>query len=279
MLPIQAIFISVVSLGAGWFIYDRLCKSRTGKSTSLLALAVFVLIVAAAWLFTHVFSGRGALIHVGAFVGTIMAVNVFGIIIPNQRKIVASLVAGKTPDPRLGAVGKQRSVHNNYLTLPVLLMMVSNHYPMLTNHPQAWLIVALIIVVGAAVRHFLNRHDAGDPLAKIAWALPVAAVALFAAIWMTAPRVDPAIAGLTVSDGEVLNIVGKHCAMCHSSRPSHEGFTAPPKDVILTSPDDVRRNAAQVLAQAVNSDTMPLGNETGMTREERQKLGAFLLNR
>jgi uncharacterized membrane protein len=279
MLPIQAIFISIVSLVAGWLIYDALCKSRIGKSTGLLALAVFVLIVAAAWLFTHVFSGRGALIHVGSFIGTIMAVNVFGIIIPNQRKIVASLVEGKAPNPRLGAIGKQRSVHNNYLTLPVLLMMVSNHYPMLSSHPQAWLIVALIIIVGASVRHFLNRHDAGDPLDKIAWTLPVAAVALVAAIWMTAPRVDPAIAGLTVTEPEVLNIIGKHCAMCHSAHPSHAGLTAPPKDVILNSPDDVRRHAAQVLAQAVNGDAMPLGNETGMTRAERQKLGAFLLNR
>ena len=135
MLPIQAIFMSVVSLAAGWLIYDRLCKSAIGNSTGLLALAVFVLIVGAAYMFTHVFSGRGALIHVGAFIGTIMAVNVFGIIIPNQRKIVASLIAGEAPDPRLGAIGKQRSVHNNYLTLPVLLMMVSNHYPMLTSHP------------------------------------------------------------------------------------------------------------------------------------------------
>jgi uncharacterized membrane protein len=279
MLPIQATFISIVSLVAGWFIYDALCKSRIGKNTGLLALAVFLLIVAAAWLFTHVFSGRGALIHVGSFIGTIMAVNVFGIIIPNQRKIVASLVEGKSPNPRLGAIGKQRSVHNNYLTLPVLLMMVSNHYPMLSSHPQAWLIVALIIVVGASVRHFLNRHDAGDPLDKIAWTLPAAAIALGAAIWMTAPRVDPGIAGLTVTEPEVLNMIGRHCAMCHSAHPSHAGLTAPPKDVILNSPDDVRRHAAQVLAQAVNGDAMPLGNETGMTRAERQKLGAFLLNR
>jgi uncharacterized membrane protein len=150
---------------------------------------------------------------------------------------------------------------------------------MLSSHPQAWLIVALIIIVGASVRHFLNRHDAGDPLDKIAWTLPVAAVALGAAIWMTAPRVDPAIAGLTVTEPEVLNIIGKHCAMCHSAHPSHAGLTAPPKDVILNSPDDVRRHAAQVLAQAVSGDAMPLGNETGMTRAERQKLGAFLLNR
>jgi uncharacterized membrane protein len=279
MLPAEAIVISIASLLAGWFIYDWLCKSRIGKNTLALAIAVFILIVAASWFFSHVFSGRGALIHVGAFVGTIMAVNVFGIIIPNQRKIVASLIAGEKPDPRLGAIGKQRSVHNNYLTLPVLLMMVSNHYPMLSSHPQSWLIVALIIVMGASVRHFLNRHDAGDPFLKIGWALPVAAVALGAAICMTAPRENTAMAGLSVSEGEVLNIVGKHCVMCHSAHPSHEGFDAPPKDVVLGSIDDIRKHAAQIMVQAVNGDTMPLGNETGMTREERDKLGAFLMNR
>jgi uncharacterized membrane protein len=279
MLPAEAIVISIASLLAGWFIYDWLCKSRIGRNTLALAIAVFILIVAASWFFSHVFSGRGALIHVGAFVGTIMAVNVFGIIIPNQRKIVASLIAGEKPDPRLGAIGKQRSVHNNYLTLPVLLMMVSNHYPMLSSHPQSWLIVALIIVMGASVRHFLNRHDAGDPFLKIGWALPVAAVALGAAIFMTAPRENAAMAGLSVSEGEVLNIVGKHCVMCHSAHPSHEGFDAPPKDVVLGSIADIRKHAAQIMVQAVNGDTMPLGNETGMTREERDKLGAFLMNR
>ena len=190
----------MLSLAAGWFIYDRICKSPIGRNTPLLAIVVFALIVAAAWFYSHVFSGRGALIHVGAFIGTIMAVNVFGIIIPNQKKIVASLIAGEEPDPALGAIGKQRSVHNNYLTLPVLVMMVSNHYPMLAGHPDTWLVVALIVVIGASVRHFLNRHDAGDPFEKIGWALPVAAVALAVAVWLTAPRTKPGLAGMTVSE-------------------------------------------------------------------------------
>ena len=118
-------------------------------------------------LYTKVFSARGALIHVGAFIGTIMAVNVFMVIIPNQRKMVAQLLAGQAPDARYGAIGKQRSTHNNYLTLPVLLMMVSNHYPFLSTHPQSWLVVALIIIAGAMVRHFINRGDAGDDLERV----------------------------------------------------------------------------------------------------------------
>jgi uncharacterized membrane protein len=278
LLPAQAIVISILSLAGGWLIYDQICKSPIGKNTPLLAATVFVLFVAAAFLYSHVFSGRGALIHVGAFVGTIMAVNVFGVIVPNQKKIVAALMAHRQPDPALGAVGKQRSVHNNYLTLPVLVMMVSSHYPMLTSHPQSWLVIALILVMGGSVRHFINRHEAGDPLAKIAWALPVAAVALIAAIYLRAPRTDPAMAGMNVSEGQVLNIVGKHCVMCHSTRPSHEGFDAPPKEVVLLSIGNVRQNAEQILAQAVNGDAMPLGNETEMTDDERRALGAFLLN-
>lgn len=278
LLPAQAVAISVLSLGAGWLIYDRICKSPLGRNPTVLAVLVFGLIVFAAYVYGLVFSGRGAFIHVGAFVGTIMAVNVFGIIIPNQKKITAALLAGRAPDPALGAQGKQRSVHNNYLTLPVLVMMVSAHYPMLFSHPHSWLVVALIIVIGGSARHFLNRHDAGDPLAKIWWTLPVMAVGLAAAIWLTAPQ-RIVTEGVTVTEGDVLAILGKHCAMCHSPRPSHEGFDAPPKDVVLLTIDDVVRNREQVLAQSVNGDAMPLGNETAMSDQERAALGAFLMGR
>jgi len=277
LLPVQAIVLSVGSLIVGWLAYDFLCKSRIGGNTALLALAVFVLIIAAAWFYSDVFSGRGALIHVGAFVGTIMAVNVFGVIIPNQKKITAALLAGEAPDPRLGAIGKQRSVHNNYLTLPVLVMMVSAHYPMLTAHPHTWMVVAMIVIMGAAVRHFINRHDAGDPLARIAWALPVAALALAGAMYLTAPPTRASFAGLEVSDEVAFRIVGSHCVMCHTEYPSHEGYEAPPKGVILGDLGDVRRYREEILNQAVYGNAMPLGNENGMTRADRDELGAWLL--
>jgi uncharacterized membrane protein len=275
LLPAQAVVLSMLGLAGGWLVYDRICKSALGHNPTVLAVLVFALVVFAGWAFTQVFSGRGAFIHVGAFIGTIMAVNVFGIIIPNQKKIAAALMAGRAPDPALGAQGKQRSVHNNYLTLPVLVMMVSSHYPMLYSHPYAWLVVALIVVIGAAARHFLNRHDAGDPLAKIWWTLPIMAVGLAAAIWLTAPR--PAETGdVAVTEGEVLTILAKHCVMCHAPRPSHEGFDAPPKGVVLVSIDDLVTHKEQVIAQAVQGDAMPLGNETEMTTAERAALGAFL---
>ncbi len=135
--------------------------------------------------YTHVFSGRGAFIHIGVFIGTMMAANVFMVIIPNQRKITDALLRGEKPDPALGATGKQRSLHNTYLTLPVLVMMVSNHFAMLTDHPYAWLLAGLIVIAGVALRHFLVRHEVGDPLSKIAWTLPVIAVALGIAYAMT----------------------------------------------------------------------------------------------
>jgi uncharacterized membrane protein len=275
LTPWQAIAISLVSLAAGWFIYDGLCRSPLVHRPSWLALAVFILILIAAYGFTHVFSGRGALIHIGAFIGTMMAANVFAVIIPNQRKITASLIRGEAPDPRFGITGKQRSLHNTYLTLPVLLMMISNHYPMITNHPHAWILVGLIVVGGASLRHFLVRHEVGDPIDEIAWTLPIIFGALAAALWLTEPG-QKIGEGLVVSDSEVLGVTSKHCTMCHSARPTHQGFKEPPKGVVLETLDELRRYRAQIEAQAVRNKSMPLGNETQMTDEERAKLGAWL---
>ncbi|MTH97135.1 urate hydroxylase PuuD [Roseibium sp. RKSG952] len=272
--PGEAVVLSIGSLVGGWVVYDRLCRSAIGQNTALLAVSLFILIMAATYMFTHVYSGRGALIHVGAFMGTIMAVNVFGVIIPNQKKIVASLLKGEKPDPALGAMGKQRSVHNNYLTLPVLLMMVSNHYPMLTGHSQSWLLVALVLVMGGMVRHFLNRHDAGDSFVKFWWTLPAAAAGLVVALVMTAPRDFGG--GEKVSDAEVLKIVQMHCAVCHAAAPSYDGFDEAPKNIKLETIGELKKYADQVMAQAVQSDAMPLGNETGMTEEERLTLGRWI---
>jgi uncharacterized membrane protein len=277
LAPWKAIGLSVLSLAAGWFVYDAICRSKLGENTALLAVAVYGLIVLFAFLFTHVFSGRGAFIHVGAMVGTIMAANVFNVIIPNQRKITAALMAGTAPDARYGKIGKQRSLHNTYLTLPVLLLMVSNHYPFLFARPSSWLVVALIVLAGGMIRFFLVRTEAGEAWTKVAWALPAAAVALVAAIAWTAPRSTAAVPG-GVSDAEGMKIVSTHCVMCHAAKPTHESFrgSEPPKGVILETPADVARHAQQVITQAVQGRAMPLGNETGITEEERAKLGAWL---
>lgn len=275
--PYDAIAISVASLFAGWVIYDGLCRSPLGRKPEYLGLALLALITAAAWGFTHVFSGRGALIHVGAFIGTMMAANVFAVIIPNQRKITASLMKGEKPDPELGRIGKLRSTHNSYLTLPVLILMVSNHYPILTNHPQAWALIALIVVGGAAARHFLLRHEVGDEFRKIAWTLPVIAAALIGALALTWPKPAP-VAGqaAAVSDAEVLAITAKHCVMCHAQKPTHDGFAEAPKAVWLENIEELRRYSQLIKAQAVDAQVMPLGNETGMTQQERDKLGQWI---
>ena len=274
LTPTAAIAISVATLVAGWLIYDLICRSPVGERPVLLSAVVFALIVAASYALSQVFSGRGAFIHVGSLVGTIMAANVFLVIIPNQKKMVAQLIAGQEPDPKYGAIGKQRSVHNNYLTLPVLLMMVSNHYPMLYSHPYSWLVVALIIVVGGLVRHLINRHDAGDDFNAYSWAAPVAAIALASAITVTAPR--SATSSVQVADSEVLAIVNHHCTVCHSRKPKHPGFAEAPKDMRIETVKDVRQYARLIRVQAVQSNAMPLGNETRMTLEEREKLGAWL---
>jgi uncharacterized membrane protein len=274
LTPTAAIVISVVTLIAGWLIYDLICRSPIGERPVLLSAVVFALIVAASYGLSQVFSGRGAFIHVGSLVGTIMAANVFLVIVPNQKKMVAQLIAGREPDPKYGAIGKQRSVHNNYLTLPVLLMMVSNHYPMLYSHPYSWLVVALIIVVGGLVRHLINRHDAGDDFNAYSWAAPVAAIALASAITVTAPR--SATSSVQVADSEVLAIVNHHCTVCHARRPKHPGFAEAPKDMRIETIGDVRQYARLIRVQAVQSNAMPLGNETRMSVEEREKLGAWL---
>lgn len=275
LTPWQAIAISLAGLAAGWFIYDGLCRSALVHRPGLLALAVFALILIAAYGFTHVFSGRGALIHVGAFIGTMMAANVFAVIIPNQKKITAALLRGEAPDPRFGITGKQRSLHNTYLTLPVLLMMISNHYPMITNHSQAWILVGLIVIGGAALRHFLVRHEVGDGIEEIVWTVPIIAGALVAALWLTEPQ-QKIGEGLVVSDQDVQAITVKHCTMCHAAKPVHAGFKEAPKGVALETLDELRRYAVQIETQAVRNKSMPLGNETGMTDEDRAKLGAWI---
>ena len=274
----QAVAISIASLAAGWLAYDAICRSRAGANAVVLACVVFALVVFATWGYTRVFSARGALVHAGALIGTLMAFNVFAVIIPNQKKAVAALLAGEAPDPRLGAVARQRSVHNTYLTLPVLLLMVSGHYPMLTGHPHAWLLVALIIVGGGCARHFLVHHEVGTPFASIAWTLPVMAVALAVSVWLTAPAPLDANAtrGQRVSDVEVLGITDAHCASCHARQPTHPAFRAAPKNVVLETTGDLRRYADLIDLHTVRTRTMPLGNETGMTDAERARLGAWL---
>lgn len=272
----QAVGISVASLLGGWLFYNALCNSPIGKHTGWLALSVYLLIVAAAYGFSHVFSGRGAFIHIGAFIGTMMAANVFAVIIPNQRKITATLLRGEKPDPRYGIIGKQRSLHNTYLTLPVLFMMVSNHYALITGYPQAWALVGLVVLGGGVARHFLLRTEVHDEMAQIAWTIPVIALCLVGAVMMTEPAASNVPAGLKTTDAEAFAIVQNRCAACHAANPTDTSVKQAPKGIMFASLDDMKRYARQIETQAVRNKAMPMGNKTGMLLEERQKLGAWI---
>jgi uncharacterized membrane protein len=273
----QAAAIAFVSLVAAWLAYEGLCRSPLGRHEAALALVGYVFLVALTYGFTHVFSGRGAFTQIGALIGTIMVANVFVIIIPYQKKSVAAMLAGKEPDPAWGALGKQRSVHNNYLTLPVVFLMLSNHYPLFFATRFNWLIVAIVLAIGPVIRHFFNsRHEGkGSPW----WTWGVAAAGMAAIAWLSAagPRAT-AVGALppTPKFAEVSDIVMSRCAMCHAAEPVWATIPAAPQGVLLDSDEHIRLHAPLIGIVAVRSNAMPPGNITEMTGAERLKLAAWL---
>jgi uncharacterized membrane protein len=283
VLPLPAwgaVAISILGMILGWVVYDRLCKSPLGENDNALAAAGFVFLVALAYGFTWLFSGRGAYMEMGAIIGTIMAANVLLVIIPNQKVVVADLIAGRTPDPKLGYVAKQRSMHNNYLTLPVLFVMISNHYPLAFASRWNWLILALVLVVGAVIRHFYNERHAGRPNPWWTWA--VAGAGMLLIVWLSTAT-PPAEAGNEsalvtppqVDVVEVENVVLARCSMCHAEEPLWEGMAAPPKGVMLDTPERIRQHAGPIHMQAVLTHAMPPGNVTEIEPAERALLGAW----
>ncbi len=272
----QATFTGLGFITAGWLIYDGLCKSPLGKNNALFGLVWFLIVTLAAYALNHVFSGRGAFMHVGAIIGSVMAINVFAIIIPNQKKTVAALLADKKPDPALGKKAGQRSLHNNYMTLPVLLIMISNHFPMLFGHPHNWAVLAGLSGAAWLFRHFMNLHEQGVLNARYAAAaVGVALVTVFGASWKI-DNAAPANDGTAVSMTEVRNIIQQRCVSCHSDTPTQDGIDAAPKGVMFDKMDEIKKYAPRILEQAVEHDTMPLGNITGMTADERAALGRGL---
>ena len=269
-----AILISAGSLFAGWFLYDQLCKSPLKEKPALLFAVLYIAIMALCWLYGHVFSARAAWLHTGAMIATMMSGNVFMVIIPNQRKVVEVLKAGGEPDPVYGQIAKLRSTHNNYLTIPVLAMMVSNHYPLAFGHPLNWAMVGFVLAIGGILRHFFNLHDQGRHGWAIRWQWPTATFLFIGMMWLSSWRPDQVEADLEPQ--RAMAVVATHCAACHSATPSHESFDEAPAGVTFDSLDQIRAHSGKMIAQAVMSNIMPLGNETGMTQEERAVLGAWL---
>jgi uncharacterized membrane protein len=279
--PSEAIALSAGALAVGWFIYDRLCRSPLGRRTRWLGLTVFLLAVLFAYFFSLVFSGRAAFLHIGALLGTIMSANVFFVIVPNQKLVVADLIAGRLPDPALGAEAKQRSLHNNYLTLPVVLTMISGHYPMLFAQPYLWQFAAAIIVGAGLVRHYYNLKDAGRRSNWIDWLLVYAAgIAMSLVIVnmdLASRNTRAAAGGGPVQLVEVVTIIENRCVACHSATPSDGSFKGPPRGIAFDTPAEVERYADQILRVAVETQAMPLANRTEMTAEERALVGRWAL--
>ena len=275
MSAVQAALVAFLSLAAAWIAYEALCRSPLGKHEVALALVGYVFLVALTYAFTHVFSGRGAFTQIGALIGTIMVANVFVIIIPYQRKIVAALIAGKEPDPVWGALGKQRSLHNNYLTLPVVFLMLSNHYPLFFATQYNWLIVAIVLLIGPVIRHYFNsRHEGKEgPL----WTWAVAAAGMLAIAWLSGTGAGIKMGALPAPKfAAVQEIITSRCSMCHAREPVWAGFVIAPKGVLLDNPEQIRLHANMIAINAVRSRAMPPGNVTEITPGERQVLAAWI---
>jgi uncharacterized membrane protein len=271
-----AIAIGLGALLGGWIIYDLLCKSALVNRQQLFALLGFILIVALSYTLTQYLSARAAYIHVGAMIGTLMVANVFFVIIPAQKAMVAAADKGETVDPTLGKNALRRSIHNNYMTLPVLFIMISNHFPSTFGYKYSWLILAGLILVGVAVRHWFNLKGKGI---KNVWLLPFALLLMLVLIYLTKPNTVPTpqkAQSKTVSDVSAIQIVRTHCQSCHSATPTSDIFATAPKGTNFDTLDEVKNKASLVKAQSVNSKIMPLGNMTGMTDEERMQLGLWL---
>ncbi len=273
------IALSMASIGVGWVLYDLLCRSPLGKSTTGLMVVLFLILVVMSWGYTQMFTGRAALLHMGAFTATIMTANVFFIIIPNQKIVVADLLAGRAPDPKYGVMAKQRSLHNNYLTLPVIFFMLSAHYPLAFATQYNWIIASLIFLIGVVIRHYFNTKHARKAAPNWTW---LAATVLFILIiWLSStPKLPGAGTGELVSRAAepfmqseqfvaVSDIVQGRCAMCHTAEPFWEGVPQAPKDVVLDTESAIATYARQIYIQSGVSNAMPPGNVSFMEPEER----------
>ncbi len=279
----QGIGISLASLAFGWIVYDVICNSRFGDDNTRLMVLLYVILVAMSYFYTSVFSGRAALLHLGAFTATIMSANVFLIIMPNQRIVVADLRAGRKPDPKYGKIAKQRSTHNNYLTLPVIFLMLSNHYPLAFATQYNWIIASLVFLMGVTIRHYFNtvHMRKGNPT----WAWIVTVILFIIIAWLsTAPAfrgqeaaMTPTAQRFAQAEGfdHVEQIVLGRCSMCHAAEPAWEGMLWPPKGVMLETPEQIATHARQIYLQAGVSHAMPPANLSYIEPDERAAIVAW----
>ena len=276
----QAITGGVGTIIVSWIIYDLMCKSPLVKNMKLFALIGFILIVGIAYGLSLFFSARAAYIHIGALIGTIMVLNVFFVIIPSQKSMVNSAKKGEAGDPTLGKKALMRSIHNNYMTLPVLFIMISNHFPSTFGNDNSWVVLSALILVGVGVRHWFNLKGKG---VTNYWLLPVSVVLLIVVVIYTLPKIKSSLdinmaEGKTtvITDHIAMQMIEKHCVSCHSATPTSTIFATAPKGMMFDSFDSIKTNADLIKAQSVNSQIMPLGNTTEMTDQERVALGQWI---
>ncbi|WP_170397895.1 urate hydroxylase PuuD [Ruegeria arenilitoris] len=284
----QGILISGGSLTIGWLLYDQMCKSKLSDHPTVLMLLLFVILVIMSWGYNQIFTGRAALLHLGAFTATIMTANVFFQIMPNQRIVVEDLKAGRTPDAKYGKIAKVRSTHNNYLTLPVVFLMLSNHYPLAFGTEYSWIIASLIFLTGVTIRHYFNTmHSTGEG-PHWTWAVTVILMVIIA--WLSSVRPtetweDAEARELTPYEQKYASAAGfeaaydtvlGNCSMCHAREPVYGTMKWAPKKVYLETPGDVARQADQIYLQAGISHAMPPPSAVQMDEEARQTIVAWI---
>ena len=266
----EAIAISIGLLAASWLVYDALCRVL-GSRPLVLAATLLALITLSAWGISHLFSGRATYLQVGAMIGTMMVGNVFFVIIPAHWELVRAKQAGREPDPAANERGKLRSVHNNYLTLPVVFTMISNHFPFTYGHSYSWLILVALLVIGAWIRHFFNLRHAG----RTVWAIPVTSALAIALLAVLIRPQNESVAGTAaVPFARVAQVIDQRCTACHSLHPTK--VDEAPLGITMDTPGEIQRLAPGIQQQAVDSTAMPLGNVTGMTTAERRLLGRWI---
>ena len=276
----QAIAISLSSILFGWIIYNSVCKSPLGNNSNLLLLLLFFFLLFLSWFYTSIFSGRAAFLHLGSITATLMTANVFFIIIPNQKIVVSDLKAGRNPDPKFGIIAKQRSTHNNYLTLPVIFFMLSNHYPLAFASELNWAIAPLVFLLGVSIRHYFNTYHATKK--KLYWTWIITFIIFAVIIGLSSYKKNSLslsenvidlerIYNLEITDlnNEVHDIISARCTMCHAREPLWDGFLHPPKGFVVENKEDIKRYARQVYVQSALSKAMPPNNISYMEDIER----------
>ena len=269
----QGILIGVGSFAVAWIIYDAMCKSRLIKNQLLFAIVGFAILIAFAWFYCNVFSARAAYIHFGAMIGGLMVANVFFVIIPGQKEMVRCAKLGIPLDPSLGKKALARSLHNNYFTLPVLFVMVSNHFPSTFGYEYPWLILGVISLGAAGVKHYLNLKEKKD---LNVWILPVSVVILLAASFISAPSTNPYECKKEVSFSEVNEIMQKRCVSCHSANPTDDVYKVAPNGVMYDTPEGIVAKKDLIMQRVVITKTMPQNNKTNITEEERNTLRCWI---